>query len=171
MRLLILLITVFGVGACSDALAAPVNLAAELANLGRPAPREVATTPESDTLFANGYDNNGSQCLTEPDCPSTGSQCSMSTCNAGMCGTNVAAANTTCTAGEYCTGGSCVCDGMGSCTTTCNTPDMICASAPDACHTPGICTGQFCIIYPQADGTICGISGTTFETCQGGVCR
>lgn len=143
---------------------APVDIARALGNAVHPAAN---TTAVSDTVFANGYDNAGGQCLGVSDCPDTGSQCTGATCTDGICGAGNTPANTACSSGGYCTGGSCVCDGAGTCTNTCDTPGLQCANAPDICHSPGTCNGQFCQIYPLANGTICGFG----QYCEDGVCQ
>lgn len=164
--LLVLSAILLGVRIGDSRAEARVDIATALANAVHP--KAVTTTPVSDTIFANGFDNAGGQCVTAPDCPAPASQCSLATCTEGICGTSNSSANTPCTSGGYCTGGSCVCDNSGSCTTTCTMADagQMCAPSPDVCHSPGFCNGQFCEVFPLNNGTICGFG----QYCQNGVC-
>lgn len=141
-----------------------INLAAELAKCCGHAPRSAAeTASEPDTIFANGFDDNGSQCLTTADCPATGSQCSASTCTLGTCGVANASSGTMCTAGGNCTDGVCTCNGVGTCLEACTNPTLVCA--PLLCFT-GSCSGTACVYVPDPDGTSCGV----LSVCKSGSC-
>jgi hypothetical protein len=129
------------------------------------------TDLESDTLFANGFDNAGYQCLTVADCGSTGSQCSDSVCDEGLCTQASVAVNSVCTAGIYCNDPSCACDGTGTCVRTCSMAGSICYPQPDQCHNNGLCNGSLCSLPPaKPDGSPCN-TGAGMGFCMSGVCN
>ena len=126
---------------------------------------------ESETIFANGFDNAGYQCLTVADCAPTGSQCSDSACDEGMCTQTSVTANSVCSAGNYCNGPACACNGMGTCVLTCSMGGTVCYPQPDECHGNGVCNGSLCGLPPaKPDGTSCN-TGAGVGICISGVCN
>lgn len=162
----LMLIVAFGLLTQTNANA--IDLAVALKQAANP-PSDPAGT--SDTIFANGLDNAGTQCLTVDDCSPTGSQCVTSSCDAGMCSQSNVPANSTCTQGAYCSGPSCACTATGTCVLTCSTGGSLCYPAPDQCHTDGLCDGALCSVPPpKPDGTPCN-TGSGVGFCTNGVCN
>jgi hypothetical protein len=138
-----------------------------LASLGSPAPahrsRALAcggSTPQScgatiaaavaavvdpqDTIFANGFDNSGSQCLTPADCPATGTECVDASCLDGICGQVNAPSQSMCTGG--------VCDGNGFCVECVANTD--CPATGNQC-VDATCSGNQCGQIAAVEGASC----------------
>jgi hypothetical protein len=99
----------------------------------------------SDTIFANGFDNTGGECLTDVDCPPSSTECMVSGCSSGLCADTPAPIDSACSAG--------FCDGSGACV-QCNT-DNECT--PGAECNPVSCTSNNCVYNPSPYGFICSI--------------
>lgn len=148
---------------------APVNLKMALANLGRSSPpaRSIRASQncgvgaatavasigaeQPDEIFANGFDNSGSQCIMISDCPDTGSECVLRVCTDGVCSQQFAQQGTACATG--------VCDDSGTCT-------------PAACIVNGDCpdTGSACVLKVCMNGFCSQAAAPGGTPCPGGAC-
>jgi len=104
---------------------------------------------EGGSSSRGGAGGSEPECITAEDCSDAATECSIPTCERGLCGKEPAAVGTSCD------GDSMVCDGTGQCVT----PLALGASCSDEL----LCESGFCV-----DGVCCnGECGLTCVACNG----
>lgn len=139
---------------------AATDLRTALANLGKPAAAAMSTQTAAvpsavevaDTLFANGFDNSGGQCLTAVDCPD-GAECNVAACTDGICGTAFQSPGVPCSTGK--------CNGSGLCVQCLTSAE--CPPAGDPFCSMPLCGGGVCSAIFLPPGAPCPAG-----TCNGG---